>query len=108
MSLDFYIRCDHCFSELGNYNCTHNLTAMAAEAGIYECLWHPKDIKITTAQQMIPLLRDGLTKLEEDPERYRKLNPENGWGTYDGFLSFVRSVLSACEKFPNGVIHAST
>ena len=34
-------------------NITHNLTKMADEAGIYECLWRPEEIGITKAGQLI-------------------------------------------------------
>jgi hypothetical protein len=33
-----------------------------------------------------------VTGLEADPERYRAMNPENGWGDYDGLLGVLREM----------------
>jgi hypothetical protein len=46
-------------------------------------------------------LREGLRILEEDEEKLLHLNPENGWGSYEYLVSFVREYLEACEKFPH-------
>jgi hypothetical protein len=33
--------------------------------------------------------------LEADPERFRAMNPENGWGSYDRLLEVLREMKSA-------------
>lgn len=68
---------------------------MAVEAGIYEHLWRPDEIGITKAAQLIAPLRDGLERLMTDPERYKKLNPSNGWGDYEGLVAFVADYRAA-------------
>jgi hypothetical protein len=88
-------------------NITHNLVEMAKVADIYKCLWRPQETGITHAHQMIQPLRDGLARLEDNPQEYKKLNPQNGWGDYDGFVNFVFEYLQACEKFPQAVVKAS-
>lgn len=85
-------------------NITHNLNKMADEAGIYQALWRPEEIGITHAAQLIEPLRDGLTVLSSDPARFEALNPENGWGTYDGLVRFVADYLAACEQYPTAVV----
>src|SRR5690242_20071192 len=50
-------------------NITHNLNAMAGEAGIYKHLWRPEELGITHARQLIEPLRAGLELLRSDPER---------------------------------------
>lgn len=30
--------------------------------------------------------------LEADPDRFRAMNPENGWGDYDGFLDVLKEM----------------
>ena len=88
-------------------NITHNLSKMAEEAGIYEHLWRPDEIKITKAKELIEPLRQGLHNLKSEPERYKKFNPENGWGTYDGLVKFVENYLNACYEYPDAVIEVS-
>jgi len=82
-------------------NITHNLNKMAQEAGIYEHLWRPDEIDITNAGQLIGPLREGLALLKSDPNRFEAFNPENGWGTYEGLVSFVEKYLAACEENPD-------
>jgi hypothetical protein len=93
--------------ELYSRNITHNLNKMAEEAGIYTHLWRPEEIGITKAKELIDPLKEGLHKLRSDPERYKKFNPENGWGNYEGLVSFVDDYLKACYEYPNSDIGVS-
>lgn len=88
-------------------NITYNLNRMAKEAGIYRHLWRPDELNITQAADLIVPLRVGLKTLEDDPSRFEKFNPENGWGDYDGLVRFVREYLEACEKYPQAEIRVS-
>ena len=88
-------------------NITHNLNKMADEAGIYKHLWRPEEIEITKAAQLIEPLREGLSLLLSDPERFKKFDPENKWGDYDGLVNFVREYLAACEENPNASVSVS-
>lgn len=88
-------------------NITHNLGPMAREAGIYKHLWRPDEIDVTKAGQLIEPLRQGLNLLRNDPISYRKFNPENGWGSYEGFVDFVKEYLAACEEYPDADIFVS-
>jgi hypothetical protein len=73
---------------------------MAREAGIYEALWRPNEIGITKAQQLIEPLTKGLELLKYFPERFKKFNPDNGWGAYAGFVPWVEKYLNACKEYP--------
>jgi hypothetical protein len=88
-------------------NITHNLGKMAREAGIYEVLWRPEEIGIDKASDMIPFLEKGVEALKSDPERFKELNPENGWGRYEGLLGFARDTLAACKEYPDARVSAS-
>ena len=94
-------------NEVYSANITHNLNNMAGEAGIYEHLWRPDEIKITKAKELIEPLRQGLHNLKSDPERYKKFNPENGWGSYDGLVKFVENYLNACYEYPDADVEVS-
>lgn len=44
---------------------------------------------------------DGIVRgLELDPERFRALNPENGWGDYDSFVKVLVEMRDAVPEWP--------
>lgn len=88
-------------------NITHNLNLMAEEAGIYQHVWRPEEIGITKAAQLIDPLKSGIARLEAEPERFRKLEPDNRWGTYNNFLPWLRRYLEACEANPDADVSVS-
>lgn len=124
MSLDVYLygpeREEQCYcsscghdhiakksDELFSKNITHNLGNMADAAGIYKHLWRPDEIQVTKASELVEPLADGLQKLLADPAHYETFNPENGWGTYEGLVRFVREYLEACRDNPDARVSAS-
>jgi hypothetical protein len=80
---------------------------MADEAGIFQELWEPDKIRITKASHLIAPLASGLARLISDPDRFKKLNPSNGWGNYDCLVSFVRDYIRACEDHPEAHVYTS-
>lgn len=106
MSLDVYLTAVR-KTEVFDAKITHNLAEMAYKAGIYKHLWRPEEIGITKAEQLIQPLRDGLDLLISDPERFRKFNPENGWGNYENLVKFVKNYLAACEENPDAEVYSS-
>ena len=91
--------------ELFSANITSNLNKMAEEAGIYTALWHPYDLcENPTADKLISPLEEGLKKLKENPEHYKKFNSPNGWGMYEHFVPFVEEVLGACKEHPKASV----
>ena len=85
-------------------NITHNLGRMADAAGIYDALWTPEERGFSKASQLIEPLRNGLKRLKDNPDEYRKYNALNGWGTYEGLVEFVTNYLAACEKYPDAKV----
>ena len=79
---------------------------MADEAGLLNGLWRPQEFGFETARMLIPYLESGLKELLDNPDKYKKLNPKNGWGSYDGFVKFVQDYLAACKEHPDGEISA--
>ena len=92
--------------EFGSRNITHNLTNMAEEAGVYDCLWRPEENFFEEAGQMIAPLTHGLFKLKSNPEYYRRFNPKNGWGDYTGLIEFVEWSLEMCSQYPKASVYA--
>ena len=106
MSLDvhLYTEIDQNRIELFDTNITHNLGGMASEADIYTVLWRIENTGVKTAKDMIKPLMKGITAMKKDPERFRKFDAPNGWGTYDQFLPWLEELLSMCEKFPSAEV----
>lgn len=106
MSLDVYLTVTRPV-EVYWRNITHNLNKMADAAGIYNHLWRPDEIEFTKAGQLIEPLTAGLALLRSEPDRFKAFNPPNGWGDYDGLVSFVEEYLAACRETPEADIHVS-
>lgn len=107
MSLDFHLSAVR-ETEVFSRNITHNLNKMAAAAGIYQHLWHPEDIGITKASELIEPLRAGLDRMKSDPAHFQTFDSPNGWGRYVHFVPFVEACLKACEENPDAAVHCST
>jgi hypothetical protein len=119
-------------------NVTHNLGAMAEEAGIYTACWRPNELMdpmtaaeiqaqataknwhgpggVLALEAKLPparardisqLLLDGLTRLRAEPDRFKKFEPENKRGTYDGFVKWVAEYMKACMLNPNAIVGVS-
>ncbi len=105
--------CPHCNSEyeeqetVFDYNITHNLGGMAERAGVYQYLWRPEDMNIKVAKDLIKPLEIGLETLLSSPEIFKVMNPENGWGNYEGLVEFVKEYLRACKYYPDSIIYVS-
>jgi len=106
MSLDIFLE-ETQIVEVYWRNITHNLGVMAMECGLYDPLWRPYEIGYKKASDLIGPIIQGLSELESYPDKYKKLNPENGWGDYDGLVEFAREYLKACQEHPNADVWAS-
>jgi len=93
--------------EVFTANITHNLNRMAKEAGIYQHLWRPEELGITKAAELVTPLAEGLARLKQAPEKYKTLNPENGWGNYECLVEFVKKYLQACIDNPSADVEVS-
>ena len=88
-------------------NITHNLNTMAELAGLYRYLWLPDELGIIYASDLISPLATGLVLLTENPDKYKALNPANGWGKYEDLVNFVAEYLSACVRYPDSKVNVS-
>jgi len=106
MSLDVYLT-KAMPTTVFESNITHNLGVMADSAGVYEELWRPSEIGIDKAGLLIDPLDRALKLLESDPKRFEKFDTNNGWGTYDSLVSFIREYLKACKENPDASVSVS-
>ena len=101
-------------------NITHNLGAMAREVKysaekndgyedltLYTVLWRPEECGFWQAKDIADLLDIGWCILRSDPDRFKKFNPENGWGDYDGLCNFVYEYRNACWDNPEAELRVS-
>ena len=88
-------------------NITHNLGKMADAVvlgnghTLYQVLWRPDEHGWTKASDIAEMLDEGWNILLSDPEKFKKLNPENGWGNYNGLCDFTYKYRNACWNNPN-------
>jgi len=91
-------------------NITHNLGSMAANVKLsngltlYDVLWRPNEHQLVLAKDIAELLDEGWNILLSEPDRFKQLNPENGWGNYDGLCKFVYEYRNACWNEPDATI----
>ena len=103
----------------GNY--TYNVDPMFAlaldgdaEQGVQnggEVVFHRKDPALRRfvgerAGDCYVALCDAVEHMEDHPTTYRALNPENGWGDYEGALTYLRDFRDACLRFPDARVEA--
>jgi len=103
MSLDVYLE-DENGRDLYWRNITHNLTTMAKKANLYQCLWRPEEIGITTAHELIEPVSKGITFLATYRSLCERDNPPNGWGDWEGLYDFCCDYLKACTEYPLSTI----
>jgi hypothetical protein len=105
MSLDIWLT-KNVPTTVYDCNITHNMTDMAAAAGIYRALWRPEEVNIFTAAELHDAIEQGWIDMINNPEKYEKYNPPNGWGDYYGFMSFLNKLIAACREHPDATVGA--
>lgn len=116
MSWDAYLTDDRGHSE-GDWNYTHNTNDMIAAA----LLAHTGEETPECGGSLGPFIGpawwdrlDGATGedgkrylaaiiggLEADPDRYRAMNPPNGWGDYDQLVGILREMRDSVPEWPS-------
>lgn len=101
-------------NEVWSGNITHNLTEMAEDClsfeeeyqhyTLYGLLWRETQQPFTGdyLNVYIAHLAYCLYVLKNNPKRFKKFNPENGWGTYEQLVNFVEDFIKALITMPEG------
>lgn len=55
----------------------------------------------------LPLLRTAIIDMKARRAELLYLEPENGWGSFDGALDYLRKIADACEQVPDGIVAVS-
>lgn len=108
-------------------NITHNLGKMASEAGIYEALWRPYQLREgynipegdyqaeykfeeenpVRGYEIIPVIEKGLEDMIARPAHYKTFDSPNGWGLYKHFVPFIEKYLQALKEYPESFVECS-
>ena len=56
------------------------------------------------ADQLRSVVENALQSLEDHPDYYRKFDPPNGWGSYEGVLKFMREFRTALWAAPDDYV----
>ena len=92
--------------QFGDWNYTHNTNRMAKHAlrmsADYileetESWWQRLDGM--SGEEGKSFLSAIISMMEEDPENFRSMNPTNGWGDYDSFLSTLKKMRDAVPSY---------
>jgi len=54
-----------------------------------------------------PKVADALAKLRAEPDKYRAMNPTNGWGNYEGAVMVLETLLAWCQELPRAYVRIS-
>ena len=100
MSVDLNIKAKR-LVEIYETNITYNLAPMYYKA-IDEELGLKK-IKGMTCKKALPIIKKAIADMILNEEEYKKLNPKNGWGTYEQLLEDFRQIKNVCENNPDGI-----
>jgi len=87
---------------LWDSNMTYNVSPMFYDAFEMETGFRGLDRMRTT--EAVPILERAIKKMRADPDKYKAMESDNKWGTYDQALGFLKAVLYHCHKYPAATI----
>jgi hypothetical protein len=76
-------------------NYTSNVSPIWRAAGV-----NLAELDGKAAREVIGPLRDALAAMAADPARFEAMNPENGWGGFDGAFGVILELWIVAMRFP--------
>jgi len=64
-----------------------------------------RDMDGELGMRCIPYLNDGIRTMARNVDKYRRMEPANEWGSYEGALSVLVRLITACEDNPHSTVH---
>jgi hypothetical protein len=97
----------HTVFELGNY--TSNVAPMWGKA--LQAASGPEWLSDLNGrvvdEDLVATLYAARNHMQNCADEYRAMNPENGWGNYEGALEYLERLLLGCRLHPGAVIYVS-
>ena len=85
---------------------TYNLNPMWRLAGVFE--GHPIDgLSGERAATIGIRASKGLLRAVTKPAEFKALEPDNGWGDYEGFVRTLTRLAIDCAEEPEAIAHVS-
>lgn len=81
---------------------TYNLSAMWRLAGVFE--GSSNELDGLRSGVLGDRAARGLLRAVTKPDEFRKLNPENGWGDFEGFIKILTRTAITCAENPDGIV----
>lgn len=103
MGWDIVIEVNGIRFEDASWNYTHNCNPMMREAG-YDWIYH---LHGELVADTLPKFQAMVENLEANPEKYRAMNPKNGWGNYDSLVSLWHRILPRAQEIAEAVPNAT-
>lgn len=106
MSLDLMIgpfSCTACgrSDDEEQYNYTYNASKMWFE--MFPEDKHMVPIDGLTGSQALKKIDEAIRLMNDHADSLRELEPKNGWGSYQGFLEYLKALRDACLRYPESV-----
>lgn len=103
------------WGETLDWNYTHNCNGMAnavlyddyEQESVFAEVFQPKreswwkSLEGKSGQEGALFLDKIIKGLEAEPERFRAMNPDNGWGDYDSFTAKLKEMRDAVTEEPS-------
>lgn len=119
MSLDLSIHtsacpnaCEHCRladDRVFEWGYTYNISGMIRDAariaGVYS-EGHMLEGIEGRAGNYVEKLDKIITALKSTPDKYRAMNPSNGWGSYEELIPHLEKLLGALREWPDATVKA--
>ena len=80
-------------------NVTYNVATMLKRAG-----FHPIILNGRTAVELRPVVRHAWQLLIDQPEYFKKFDPENGWGSFNGVRDFISDLDTYLTTAPDDYV----
>jgi hypothetical protein len=63
-----------------------------------------RDMNGRTGAECLPHLEAGMLDMARNRDRYERMVPDNGWGSYGGALSVLVEMAAECRANPNTIV----